>query len=348
MSERSMSIDNKGRISADCLTVNPVEARLDVSSLCQLDCVCCPAAQRKGRSFVGRGFLPVTDFVEFVDCNPQIKIIEIGNSGEIFLNPDLPSILKYACEKGVIIRIAEGANLNDAADEALEALVKYGVSMLRVSLDGATQETYRIYRLGGDLKKALKNVQRINDYKREYKSKWPQMILQFIPFGHNEHEIKKIVVMARALGMDIYYKLNVFEKYHPLRDHSVLTEMIGYSDRDSYLKKTGEIYMRDICFQLWRAPQVNWDGRLLGCSGNASINYADYALGNAFLKEINNSHIKYARKMLMGIAPARADIPCIHCDLFADYQKYNRWFTPEEIRIAMDRQPPQRPVDNEH
>ena len=50
-------------------------------------------------------------------------MIEIGNSGEVFLNPDLPAILRYAHEKGVTIRIAEGANLNDAADEALEALV---------------------------------------------------------------------------------------------------------------------------------------------------------------------------------------------------------------------------------
>ncbi|PKN97832.1 MAG: radical SAM protein [Chloroflexi bacterium HGW-Chloroflexi-5] len=347
MSECSMSIDNKRKISADCLTVNPVEARLDVSSLCQLNCVLCPVAQRKGRSFVGRGLLPVADFIEFIDNNPTIKMIEIGNSGEVFLNPDLPAILKYANDKGVTIRIAEGANLNDAADEALEALVKYSVSLLRVSLDGATQETYQIYRVGGNLKKALKNIQRINDYKKRYRSKWPQLILQFIPFGHNEHEIKKIAVMARALGMDIYFKLNVFEGYHPLRDHAVLTEILGYSDKDSYLKKTGELYMRDICLQLWRAPQVNWDGRLLGCSANSSVNYAEYALGRAFAEQINNDHIQYARKMLMGIAPARADIPCVHCDSFADYKKYNRWFTPAEIREAMDRCPPQRLDNNE-
>ena len=203
MPECCMSIDSKERISPDCLTVNPVEARLDVSSLCQLDCLLCPVAQKKGRSFVGRGVLPVADFVEFVDHNPQIQMIEIGNSGEVFLNPDLPDILRYAHDKGVTIRIAEGANLNDAADEALEALVKYSVSVLRVAIDGATQETYRIYRVGGDLRKVLKNVQRINEYKKRYKSGLPRLILQFIPFGHNEHEIDKIACMARAFGMEI-------------------------------------------------------------------------------------------------------------------------------------------------
>jgi hypothetical protein len=348
MPECNMNISSKERISADCLTVNPLEARLDVSSLCQLDCVLCPVAQRKGRSFIGRGFLSLTDFSEFVDNNPQIRIIEIGNSGEVFLNPDLPAILKYAYDRGVTIRIAEGANLNDATDEAMEALVRYGVSFLRISIDGATQETYKIYRVGGDLKKALKNVQRINEYKKQYKSNLPRLILQFIPFRHNEHEIKNIVLMAQSLGMEMYFKLNVFTGYLPLRDHATLTELLGYSDKGSYLKKTGEIYMRDICLQLWRAPQVNWDGRLLGCSANSSVSYAEYALGSAFSREINNDHIKYARKMLMGIAPARADIPCVCCDSYADYVKYNQWFTPAEIEAAMDRQQSQGSDNNEH
>ena len=88
--------------------------------------------------------------------------------------------------------------------------------------------------------------------------------------------------MARAFGMEIDFKLNVFTGYSPLQNHAELTELLGYSDKDSYLEKTGEIYMRDICLQLWRAPQINWDGRLLGCSANTSVRYAEYALGRAF------------------------------------------------------------------
>ena len=283
----------------------------------------------------------MADFIRFVDGNPQIKVIEIGNSGEVFLNPDLPGILKYAYERDVIVRLAEGANLNDASEEALEALVKYRVSFVRVSIDGATQETYRKYRVGGNLKKVLGNVQRINEYKKKYRSALPRLILQFIPFGHNEHEIRKMPVMARALDMELYFKLNVFKGYSPLRDHADLAALLGYSDLDSYLDKTGEIYMRDICLQLWRAPQVNWDGRLLGCSANSSVAYAKYALGGAFAKEINNGHIRYARKMLMGMAPERPDIPCVNCDLYADYKKFNRWFTPAEIIAGMQRRPPQ-------
>lgn len=347
MPEGDMRASVKTRISADCLTVYPVEARLDVSSLCQLDCLLCPVAQRNGRPFVGRGVLPVADFIEFVDRNPRIRIIELGNSGEVFLNPDFPAILQYAHEKDVAIRIAEGANLNDASDEALEALVRYGVTVLRVAIDGATQETYRTYRVDGNLKKVLGNVQKINTYKKQYGSNRPQLILQFIPFGHNAHEIKKIAIMAQALGMDIHFKLNVYTGSLPARNQAELTELLGYHDMDSYFKKTGKTYMRDICLQLWRAPQVNWDGRLLGCSVNTSVNFAGYALGSAFAREINNGHIQYARKMLMGAAPPRDDIPCSVCDSYADYKKYNQWFTPEEIRAAMQRGDRQLSADYE-
>ena len=42
----------------------------------------------------------------------------------------------------------------------------------------------------GDLKKVLKNVQTINGYKKQYGSRLPRLIFQFIPLPHNEHEIK--------------------------------------------------------------------------------------------------------------------------------------------------------------
>ncbi len=324
-------------ISADCLTINPLEARLDVSSLCQLNCVLCPASRGNGRSFLGRGNMPLGDFASFLDHNPRIRMIEIGNSGEVFLNPELSDILRYAYGKGVTIRIGEGANLNYAAEEALEALVKYRVSILRIAVDGATQETYQKYRVGGDLRKVLKNIEKINDYKKRLKSNFPRLILQFIPFGHNEHEIDKILFLAKALGTEMQFKLNVFDGMPPVTNHLRLTELIGYSDKDSYNEKTGEIYMQDICLQLWRAPQINWDGRLLGCSANTGVSYADCALGEAFSREINNEHIKYARKMLMGEAPPRDDIPCVACDTFHDYQRHNRWFTAKEITDSMNR-----------
>jgi hypothetical protein len=281
--------------------------------------------------------LSLPEFIRFIEHNPQIRVIELGNSGEVFLNPDLPGMLRVAAEKGVITRIAEGTNLNDATDEALAALVKYRVTILRVAMDGVTQETYAKYRVGGVLNKVLANVQRINDYKKKYGSDRPRLVLQFVPFGHNEHELGKAVVLARMMGMDVDFKLNTFPDTFPLRDPAALTRLLGYADKASYLNKTGNVYMREVCLQFWRAPQVNWDGRLLGCSANASVSFAGYALDYAFAREINNERMRYARRLLMGEAPLRDDMPCAKCESYADFQRHGQWFRPDEIRASMRR-----------
>jgi len=336
MAEGGLIKTREEKVSADGLLVSPEEVRLDICSLCQLQCVLCPVGYRKGEDFIGSGVLPFADFARFIDDNPRVRTIEIGSSGEVFLNPDLPAMLQYAWGKGVAIRIDQGSNLNNASGESLEALVRYGVTILKVSIDGATQETYQKYRVGGQLRKVLENVHKINDCKKKYKSSLPRLILQFIPFGHNEHEIDKIMVMAKALGMDIYFKLNVFTEHFPLRNHERLKKLIGFSDTNSFYEKTGKIYMRNVCLQIWRAPQISWNGRLLGCSHNVTGSFAENALNGKFAEESNNERMQYARKMHMGLVPARSDIPCSTCDVYADYQKYNQWFTLQEIKVAMN------------
>lgn len=330
--------DSGALLSADCLTASPREARLDVSSLCQLECAGCPVRQRDGRSFVGRGVMGVERFARFIDLNPRIRVLELGNSGEVFLNPRLPELLRVAAERGVSIHIGEGANLNEASSEALEALVLYGVTVLRVAVDGVTQETYGKYRVGGELKNVLANVRRINDYKKRHRRDLPRLILQFILFGHNEHEMDKAVMLARMMGMEVDFKLNIYPGTFPLRDPAVVSRRLGYADKESYLEKTGRVYLRDVCLQLWRAPQVNWDGRLLGCSTNVWVSFADDVLCGSFAGDVNNERIRYARRMLMGQAPPRGDIPCSRCESFADYQRFDQWFRPDEIRSAMRRE----------
>ena len=53
------------KVSADGLMASPEEVRLDICSLCQLQCVLCPVGYRKGEGFIGSGVLPFADFAQF-------------------------------------------------------------------------------------------------------------------------------------------------------------------------------------------------------------------------------------------------------------------------------------------
>ena len=69
--------------------------RIEASSICQLKCpLCHPAHGELG--IAGRGYLRFNDFKNFVDNYPHFKRIELSNNGEIFLNPELEEIIRYA------------------------------------------------------------------------------------------------------------------------------------------------------------------------------------------------------------------------------------------------------------
>src|SRR5262249_359843 len=150
----------------------------------------CATAQGLNRSnVVGWGSLSPQQFDQFLDRNRGIRQVEISSWGEIFLNPHLPEILKIAHDRKVAITAKNGVNLNSASEDMLEGLVRWKVRFVSVSIDGATNETYSIYRVHGNLNRVLHNVDRINHYKAQYGSRYPVLQWQYVVFGHNEHEL---------------------------------------------------------------------------------------------------------------------------------------------------------------
>ena len=73
----------------------PTSVCIDASTLCQLNCPSC-YMRLENSGGVGKGFLKYKDFKKFLDDHKFIKRIELSNSGEVFLNPELPKIIKYA------------------------------------------------------------------------------------------------------------------------------------------------------------------------------------------------------------------------------------------------------------
>ena len=95
--------------------------------------------------------------------NPRIKEIEVSNYGEIFLNPQLLEIIKYAKQHKVTLTAKNGVNLNNVKNDVLEGLVKYNFNAIYVSLDGASNETYKQYRIGGNYDVVIGNIKKSNE-----------------------------------------------------------------------------------------------------------------------------------------------------------------------------------------
>jgi len=314
----------------------PKILRVDASTYCQLNCHACSLRLRhqEFKDTCGFGNLSFENFKNLVDDN-NIEKIELSNNGEIFLNPELVQIIKYAYEKGVKLSAENGVNLNYLSDEQAEALVKYDFESITVSLDGASQETYVQYRQNGNFDKVLENVKKINFYKEKYKKDSFHLEWKFIIFGHNEHEIPKVKSEYKNMGFDdFYFDTNCVEDYSPIKNPDFVKKETGIEHLDKYVDPI--VLLQDyqkglvdwfFCDFLWKSPQINWDGQVLGCCSIFENNFGGNVFKDGLLNALNNPKMIYAKNMITGKAPEIEGLPCNDCYCYRAMKEADLWFT---------------------
>ena len=312
----------------------PVAVQIDASSHCQLACPVCPTANGLTRPTLGAGHLKLADFERLLDRNPQIRTVELSNYGEMFLNPQLPELLACAFERQVVVSGSNGVNLNFASDAALEAVVKYWVRALTCSMTALPRKPTRATGVNGNLARVLAHVDRIRDLRRTSGAAFPLLDWQFVVMGHNEHEIELARSMARARGMEFdpapHLERRLFARGGP-RSGANPTGL-GAAGREEFAKRRAWNIPAIFAHQLWHAPVINWDGRMLGCC----VNYwGDFGV-NVFVEGLDaamrNSKLEYARRMLLGGAEPQTGIPCTTCDQYQAMARTRNWLCEEELQ----------------
>lgn len=309
----------------------PKGIKVEAGTICQLNCPCCyMRLDKEGvKNGCGLGFLSFVNFKKLVDDN-YLECIELSNSGEIFLNLDLIKIMEYAYKNKIKLSANTGVNLNTLSDEMAEALVKYQFDSFHVSIDGASQETYSIYRVNGNYDKVIENIKKIIYFKEKYNSIYPTIEWKFVVFGHNEHEIIKAKREAEKLGIRIFFEMNWDSSYSPVINKEFISKETGLDYNYDNTENVILAYQRDpshwfFCSMLWEQPQINWDGQVLGCCSVHRENFGGNAFKDGLLKALNHPKMIYAKNMLTGNAPIIDSIPCGHCFVFEKMRKMNYW-----------------------
>jgi len=313
--------------------IKPSILTIEANASCQLRCPTCPTTSKGYPPMVGSGYLKFVDFKNLIDRNPQIKEVSFDNRGEMFLNKDLLQIIEYGAQKSIKMFANGGVNLNHVDDGVLEGLVKYRFRSLLCSIDGASPETYRIYRVRGDFHRVMEHIRQINELKLHYRSPYPVLGWQFVVFGHNEHEIRLAKEMAKKLNMQFSPKMSWDSKYSPIRDKEFVMAETGWPvvTREEFEETMGKNYMRDVCLPLWNSPRVNWDGKIMGCCWNSWGDFGGNAFHDGLVSAINNEKITLAREMLLGKRGPIDGIPCTTCDMYMKIKESRRFFTALEV-----------------
>jgi sulfatase maturation enzyme AslB (radical SAM superfamily) len=122
---------------------------VDPSTVCNLRCAFCPTGLHSGK--IGTGFMSLESYRTILKkiC-PYAKEINLYNYGEPFLNENLIDFISLTTEKKIKTVIHSNLNARLFDEREARAIVQSGLSELSVSLDGATQDTYERYRVGGN------------------------------------------------------------------------------------------------------------------------------------------------------------------------------------------------------
>lgn len=198
------------RNSESKVSHSPIDATIDLTTTCQLKCPYCA---------VGNGTMerpsalmkPERHQHIMAGIGDEVFIVWYFSTGEPLLHEQFSSIISSSKHQGIFSSISTNLSL-PLSDERIDELLRSGLGMISVSLDGATEQSYSRYRVGGKFDLVLNNMRRLIERKRELGLEFPLIEWRFLRFRHNQHEEQLAREMARALSVDL---IEFFSGYAP-------------------------------------------------------------------------------------------------------------------------------------
>lgn len=241
----------------------PISISIEPTTSCNLRCPECPSGLRNFTR--PTGMLDVLFYQNLIDqISDHLWYLTFYFQGEPYLHPKFTEMVNYAVSKKIYT--ATSTNAHFISDENAKKTIESGLHRLIISVDGATQETYSQYRVGGQLEKVIDGTKKILEWKKKLKSKTPYVIFQFLVVKPNEHEIKKIQEMAQTLGVD-EVKFKTAQVYDFENGHPLIPEQEQYSR----YKKSADgkwIIKNELlnqCWRMWSGCVITWDGKVVPC-----------------------------------------------------------------------------------
>lgn len=139
---------------------------------------------------------------------PYAEYVYLHIWGEPMLNPDIFRMIEYTARFAKSNISTNGQSMTPAM---AERLIHSGVNDIIVSIDGATQETYEQYRVGGSLGKAFEALEMLQHFNSKNGNR-VNIAPQFIVFKHNQHQMEEFSKRGACFGLEPYFKAPYIRK----------------------------------------------------------------------------------------------------------------------------------------
>jgi radical SAM protein with 4Fe4S-binding SPASM domain len=309
---------------------------MDICNFCNLRCPLCDTGRQALRR--PQTMMKFEDFTRlFAKVEPYALEVCLYNWGEPLLNKDVYRVIEHVARHNVGTTLSSNFSLT-LGDDQLHALVRSGLENLTISLDGASQEVYEIYRRRGDFGRVVDNVQRLLAVRRDVGATTPVVEWQFIVFKHNEHQQETARRMAREIGFDRLRFASPAMPYVDMFNLELASQFMpknpDYWQYNPALIQNRDYVDEQICHYLYRTAAINPDGGVTPCCFLHNSHHDFGNLNTADLDGMWNNALYRSARSLYSRRPER-NLPktaCNACPLFK--QPNNR---EEQARLARAR-----------
>jgi MoaA/NifB/PqqE/SkfB family radical SAM enzyme len=293
----------------------PYWLTVDPTNICNLECRFCPTGQKRGAR--PQKVMDINLYKAIMDkIGKYLLYVEFCNWGEPLLNKNMARMIKIAKEYEAHTFLSTNLNVN-LTENLAEELVKSGLDRMTISIDGASQKTYEIYRKNGNIDLVFKNIKLLVDAKNKLNSKTPHLHWQFLVFKHNEHEIETARQMSKTIGVN---DIGFTAPFCDVSWASTINEYNNYIVKEEPNKKVKEVIFKNadkqLCNWLWDAITINADGSISPCCSveDKKDDFEEFDCNKDFSEIWNSSNYVQARKHVLNRIKPDFENVCTKCN----------------------------------
>ena len=288
----------------------PFSLSVEPVNYCNLRCPQCPTGMWQLTR--PKGFMDLDTYRQLiVQQSGTLSYLILYFQGEPYMHPQFTEFARIAKQLGIFSAVSTNGHF--LSEELARLTVESGLGRLIVSVDGASQEVYEKYRVGGNLLTVLDGMKRIVFWKKKLGVSHPLLEMQFIVFGVNESDVEKMKSLKTEIAADRLV-LKTAQIYDHQNGSEFLTSIKGLS-RYEKMEEGGfriKNKLANHCWRMWSGAVVTEDGKVLPCCFDKN---ADHVMGDIHQQSFaeiwkGDPYKEFRRK----ISVSRAQIPmCKNC-----------------------------------
>jgi sulfatase maturation enzyme AslB (radical SAM superfamily) len=233
----------------------PILVNFELWNECNESCVFCrsaddliydanPAGQGQP---IPKGKMPIEVFERVVDQAKSGLLVAIPYvNGEPLLSKDIYRAVAAATKAGVGTLIAtNGVLLNE---RNIRQLLEAGIDLVKIHISGFTQPVHAIQHRRGDVERIKESIRRMVAMRDA--ARLPTIImLDYILYRHNEHEVEQARAFADGLGILFNIRPGNNKNMEDTEPSNI----------------QGPLPINDPCTWLWTSLTLDWNGAVYPC-----------------------------------------------------------------------------------